>query len=118
MNIFEVQRAAAQALFEPELRRRIQLDPKQYAIDNGLMAADSAAEVKVVTCSRDTMYLPMVRAEQTEALDAGQLEAIQAAGHVSTAGSAGTVGSLSTATTTAGTILTAGTAGTAGSVDT
>lgn len=118
MNTFEAQKSAARALLEPEFRGRIRLDPKRYAIDNGLIAADSPAKVKVVTCSRDTMYLAMVRAEQAEALDAGQLEAIQAAGHVSTAGSAGTVGSLSTATTTAGTILTAGTAGSAGSVNT
>jgi len=73
--------AAANRLLDPAVRREIRADPKRYALDNGLLAADAAAaEVRVVTSTRDTLYiqLPNPRAF-ADTLDAPTLKRIQAA---------------------------------------
>ncbi|MDD9811383.1 MAG: hypothetical protein OXU71_06685 [Gammaproteobacteria bacterium] len=109
--------AAANRLLDPAVRREIRADPKRYALDNGLLAADAAAaEVRVVTSTRDTLYiqLPNPRAF-ADTLDAPTLKRIQAAACTGTAGSTTSASTLSTGTSTAGSLSSASTLGTAGS---
>lgn len=113
---YAAQAAAMAALGDPAVRRRIRADPRQYALDNGLLPAGSAAEVRVVVNRRATLYVPIARADWPDSftVDAADLESLQAAGTASTAGSASTAGTASTITSTVGTLASAATAACAG----
>lgn len=116
------QLADANRLLDPETRRQIRADPRRFAADIGLLDVDAAAvaavDVRVVTNTRDTLYIqlpgPSVFAEE---LDDAALGRIQAAGSNGTAGTTTSASTLSTATSTAGCASTASTIGTAGSAE-
>lgn len=116
----ERQLADAGRLLDPETRRAIRADPRRFATDIGLLdGADAVAvEVRVVTNTRDTIYLqlpgPSVFADT---LDDALLGRLQAAGCNGTAGTTTSASTMSTATSTAGCASTASTVGTAGSAD-
>ncbi len=95
---------------DPAVRQRIRGDPRQYAIDSGLIAEDADIDIKVVVNASDTMYLPLAHYEPDGFISVEDLQAVQAAG---TASTGGTVGSASTFSCFTGCL---GTAGTAGSV--
>ena len=107
-----------QSWADPAVRRRIRENPKQYAIDNEVIAADADVEVKMRVNTRDTMYVPIMRMDDSQTLDTRDLQSLQAAGD----GTASTVGTVSTASTiscmcstagSAGSLSTGGTGGTA-----
>lgn len=107
----------AQFSLDGDTRRAIIDNPRQYAIDNGLIAADSDVDVKVVVCNRDTMHVALVHKDMLDAdLNAEQLDMIQAGNGYSTVGSAGSAGTISTANGTVGSFSTGGTVGSGGSV--
>lgn len=113
------QLADANRLLDPETRRQIRADPRRFAADIGLLDVDAAAvDVRVVTNTRDTLYIqlpgPSVFAEE---LDDAALGRLQAAGSNGTAGTTTSASTLSTATSTAGCASTASTIGTAGSAE-
>jgi len=98
----------ARDFLDPQVRRAIRAEPRQYAVEHGLLAADSEAEVKVVECARDTLRIAIVRGDSIAAgpLGAGDLRAVSAAGSVSTMSTTSTAGS---ACTTASSFATANT---------
>lgn len=102
---------------DPAVREKIRNDPKQYAIDNGLLGEDSEVEIKLMVNPPNTMYIPLPHTDNTDTLSPDELQAMQAAG---TASTGGTVGTASTTSTFAGTLATIGTASSlasAGSVE-
>jgi len=104
----------------PDARRQIRADPRQYAVDAGLLKAgvDAAeVEVKVVSNRPGVMYVALPP-PVAETLGAADLESIQAAGGVSTAGTAGTASTYGCANGTISTASSGGTVGSSGSVDT
>lgn len=113
----ERQLADANRLLDPETRRAIRADPRRFAADIGLLGGGAdAVEVRVVTNTRDTLYIqlpgPSVFAE---ALDDAALSRLQAAGCNGSAGTTTSASTFSTVTSTAGCASTASTVGTAGS---
>ena len=96
---------------DPAVRRSILSDPRQYALDNGLIAADAEVEVKVMANTADTMYVPMPHLDDFDTLNISDLRTIQAAGR-GTASTAGCGGSASTLSTVSSTYSTASTAST------
>jgi len=88
----------ARDFLDPQVRRAIRAAPRQYAVEHGLVAADSAAEVKVVECARDTLRIAIVRGDSIDAgpLGSGDLRAVSAAGSVSTMSTTSTAGSACT----------------------
>lgn len=88
----------ARDFLDPQVRRAIRAEPRQYALERGLIAADSGAEVKVVECAPDTLRIAIVRGDSLDAgpLDAGDLRAVSAAGSVSTMSTTSTAGSACT----------------------
>lgn len=115
---FAAQTAAMAALIDPAARRRIRANPRQYALDRGMLAADSAAEVKVVVNRRATLYVPIARPADADSftVDADDLESLQAAGTASTGGSASSASSAGTLTSTVSTASSTACAGCAGSL--
>lgn len=100
----------------PDVRRQIRADPRQYALDNGLVQEQAEVEFKVVDDRRDVVHVAIPSAGK-DALDADDLASIQAAGGVSTAGTAGSASTISSACPTISTASSGGTAGSAGSVE-
>lgn len=88
----------ARDFLDPQVRRAIRAAPRQYAVDHGLIKADSEAEVKVVECAPDTLRIAIVRGDSLGAgpLGAGDLRAVSAAGSVSTMSTTSTAGSACT----------------------
>lgn len=103
-------------LHAPDVRRQIRADPRQYALDNGLVQEQAAVEVKVVADRRDVVHVAIPSAGK-DTLDADDLASIQAAGGVSTAGTAGSASTLGCACGTMSTASTGGTVGSSGSVE-
>jgi len=110
------QMAMLKALSDPAVRRQIRADPRQYALDHGLLAADSATAVEVVVNRPGTLYVPIARADAALELNADDLQAVQAAGSASTAGTASSAATAGTLTTTVSTASSTGCAGCAGSL--
>ncbi len=105
-----------QSMLDPDTRRDIRNDPRQYAIDNEIIAADSEIEVKLVINGPDTMYVPLAQVEHLSTISSEELLSIQAAGNTNgSVGTATTASSISTLTSTVGSAGSASTAGTAGS---
>jgi len=105
--------AVVESLLEPETRRRIRDNPKQYAVENGIIPAGLDMQVKVVESGRDTLYIPLAAPSDSDELQAADLAAIQGGGpRASTTGSASSLGCMFCITTTVGT------AGSAASVST
>jgi len=114
---FADMKAVTEALYDPGARARIRGNPRQYAIDNGLLDADSRAEVKVVDSARDTLHIPVMRADSAPPeLNTADLESLQAAGTASTGGSASSAGSAGTLTSTVSSASSAACAGCAGTL--
>ncbi len=86
----------AQKIFDPQIRAAIRADPRQYAIDNGMIKADASVEIKLVVCGRKQILIPMVR--PSVQLSLKQLGEIQAAGNYGMA-SVGTFGTSMSAAT-------------------
>lgn len=122
MNTFDEQSQVTQAmsvtesLYEREVRQAIRDDPKQYAVDAGIIAAESDAEVRVVESGRGTWHIPLMRVNAGSALNADDLRRLQ--GGVNTTGSVGTGGTVSTFSTFSGCIGSAGSASTVGTAGT
>lgn len=95
----------ARDFFDPQVRRAIRAEPRQYAVEHGLIKADSEAEVKVVECAPDTLRIAIVRGDSIAAgpLGAGDLREVSAAGSVSTMGTVSTAGSACTTASSFGT---------------
>lgn len=108
---------AGESLLDADVRQAIRDNPRQYAIDNGIIAANSDIEVKLVTNDRHTMHIPLTQEESFNNLSDDQLQSMQAAG-ISTAGSLGSASTLLTAGSCASTLGSIGTAGSGGSVKT
>jgi len=108
--------AALKALSDPAVRGQIRADPRQYALDHGLLPTDSAAAVEVVVNRPGTLYVPIARADAALELNADDLQAVQAAGSASTAGTASSAATAGTLTTTVSTASSTGCAGCAGSL--
>lgn len=84
--------------------------PHQYAVDHGLIPADTDIELKVVTCPADTIYIPIMENMGIQySLD--DLSAIQAAG-LSSLGSGFCLSTFGTTTTTLGSVGTLSSAST------
>ncbi len=113
MNMFY---EIAESLADPAVRQRIRENPKQYAIDNDFIVADSESEVRVYVNTADTMYIPMMDIQDAGTLDARDLQMVQAAGDgtASTAGTGGSSSTLSCLTSSVGTFTTLSSAGSAG----
>ncbi len=108
----------AETLLQPEVRGRIRANPRQYAIENGMIEADSTTQIKLVVCVAGQLKIPMVQA--SEQLSHNQLENISAGVEVNTTGSVGSIGSASTISTVfscLGSTTSASTVGTMGSAD-
>ncbi|MDD9884780.1 MAG: hypothetical protein OXU62_09665 [Gammaproteobacteria bacterium] len=104
------------SMFDPEVRRRIRADPRQYALDNGLIDGASDIEIKVLTNNAATMYLAVSPAASGPAeLSADELQSLSAAGTNSTAGSGSTASTLGTLNSTASSSTTLSTLATGGS---
>lgn len=116
-NLASDARHFVRALQTPDVRRQIRADPRQYAVDNGLLQQDAAdIEVEVVTDRRDVVHVAIPSLDK-DALDAEDLASIQAAGGASTAATAGSASTMGCASGTISTASTAGTVGSAGSVE-
>lgn len=113
---FDAAQSVYGAMFDPEVRRRIRADPRQYALDNGLIAGDADIDIKVLTNRADTLYFavsPM--AGRSAELNAAELQRLSAAGSTSTAGSGGTASTLGTLCSTSSSATTLSTLATGGS---
>lgn len=115
---FAAQTAIVEALSDPAARRRIRANPRQYAVETGMLAADSEAAVKVAVNRPGVLYVAIARDNNFDprALSADDLESLQAAGTASTGGSASSASSAGTLTSTVSTASSTACAGCAGSV--
>ncbi len=110
-------------LFDPSVRDAIRADPRQFAFDQGMIAAaDSSVEIKLVVCEAGQMVIPMQRyIPDMDALDDDQLARIAGgvgvgtAGSVGSSGTAGTISTIGSSFSSASTASTAATIGSAGS---
>lgn len=110
--------ALGKNLKDPAFRGRLRrMDAEALAAIGYRPAPGAAAEVKVVTSTRDISYVPMPPKPWAEdpRLGAAQLSQLNAAGSVGCASSAGSTSTFGTANGTASSLSTAATAGTAGS---
>ncbi len=107
--------SAAQIIFDADVRQAIRNDPRQYAVDNGIITEDSDVEIKLVVNDRHTMHIPLFPEPLPDNLTATQLQDLQGGG-VSTAGTVGTFGCIGTICGTASSAGTGTTVGSAGSV--
>jgi len=113
---FATARSVYDAMFEPEMRRHIRADPRQYALDNDLIDADADIEIKVLTNAADKMYLALSPAVSAPVeLNASELQQLSAAGTNSTAGSGSSASTLGCVNTTASSATTLSTLATGGS---
>jgi len=113
---FDAAQSVYGAMFDPEVRRRIRADPRQYALDNGLIDGDADIGIKVLTNRADTMYFAVSPAAARPAeLSAGELQQLSAAGSTSTAGSGSTASTLGTLCSTSSSATTLSTLATGGS---
>jgi len=104
------------AMFDPEVRRGIRADPRQYAVDNGLIDAQADIDIKVLTNDADTIYLALSPAVSHSAeLNADELQQLSAAGSTSTAGSGSSASTLGTVCTTSSSATTLSTLASGGS---
>jgi len=107
--------AQARALYDRDTRRQIRADPQRHAIDHDFIPADAGIEVKVVTNTPDTVYMPLPSVAPGDSLGAPDLQAIQGGVRTGTAGSGGSVSTAGSVCTTASTASSVGTIGTAAS---
>ncbi len=93
--------ATAQALFDQDIRRAIRENPRQYAIDQGVIPADSTVEVKLVISEPGQMAIPVFKIGAGSMLSTEQLSNITGGVRASTVGSVLSGGTASTITSTA-----------------
>lgn len=105
-------------LTDSDARQAILNDPRQYAVDNDIIAADSDIEIKVVVNDRNTIHIPIASGEMVDEvmLNIEELQKIRAAGNfIGSAFTAGTAGSISTIGTSYSSISCLSTVGSLGS---
>ncbi len=107
----------AATYFKPEVRADIRANPRQYAIDNGIIPADSSIEIKLVACQSKQMFIPVMRNIGDQFMSNDQLKDISAGVKLGSLGTAGSAGSIMCICTCASSIGSVGSAGTAGCVD-
>lgn len=98
---------------DPAVRRQVRADPKQYAIDHGIIPADSEVEIRLVVAKPGTMPFPLFKAGEQGAefkLSHDQLQHVQAAGGCNS--TVGCISSVSTVSSACSSLSSAGTAGT------
>ncbi len=105
----------AETLLQPEVRAAIRANPRQYAIDEGIIKADSHVEIKLVGGEAEQMFLPLFRADAGHSLSHGQLKNVAAGATTGTVASLGCGSSAGTICTTASTASSVGCLGTIGS---
>ena len=121
MNVFEepskVQDLLATApLQDFDERHAIRNDPRQYAIDKGIITEDSDVEVKLVVSESGTLHIPLMHTDIGHDIGANELQRIQGGAKCTgTAGCATTASTLSSVTASLSSMSSASTAGTAGS---
>ncbi len=106
----------AEVLLNPATRAAVRANPRQYAIDTGMIAADSSVEVKLVVCGSGKMLLPIQTVGAHGVLDSTQLREISGgstAGSVGSATTASTVGCAVSCFSSAGSLSTAASVGSA-----
>ncbi len=97
--------AVAQELFDPATRRVIRENPRQYAIDKGMISADSTVQIKLVVSGAGKMAIPILKTDLTGTLNNEQLRSVAAGGAPST---------ISTGSTLCSTLLCFGSVGEGG----
>ncbi len=69
---------AVQELFDADTRRAIRENPRQYAIDKGMIAADSTVQVKIVVSGPGKMLIPILKMSISGTLENEQLRGVVA----------------------------------------
>ncbi len=83
MNEHSIATTVAKQMLDPQVRVAMRENPRQYAIKHGIIAADSPAEIKLVTSAPNQMLIPLMKINAHGVLSDHQLGNIQAAGSVS-----------------------------------
>ncbi len=101
---------------DTEARHAIRNDPRQYAIDKGIITEDSDIEIKLVIGEPGTLHIPLVRTDDIGyGMGVDDLQRIQGGGNTTgSLGCATTASTLSTASSCVGCVSSASTVGTAG----
>lgn len=100
------------SLTDADTRRRIIADPKKYAEDQGVDV--EGKEVRVTTCTKDTLYIPLYQSPESNELSLDELSRLSAGVRASTTSTATSIACIGTACSS---FATASSVGTLGSVD-
>ncbi len=72
--------AVSRVWFDPDTRRAIRKNPRQYAIDTGMITADSPVQIKLVVSGAEKMSIPIPNVNNADTLSNEQLRNISAGG--------------------------------------
>ena len=103
-----------QTMFDADVRQALRNDPRQYAIDQGIITEGSDVEIKLVVNDRHTLHIPLFPEPESDDLTEAQLQDLHAGG-VSTVGTAGSLGCVGTACSSASSASSGGSVGSAAS---